>query len=191
MLFELLIPTMPARQVLLARLFDRLLPQLAGHPSVGYFTDDGPGTIGAKRQRMMENSKANYIAFIDDDDMISEDYIERILPLLVSSPDCVGLIVHVTMDGVPWSPSPLFQHSLQWRANESWSGNTRTPHHLCPLRRDLALRSRFPDKSWGEDYSFALGVLPHLQREEWAGDDPLYFYDYRSGKPTDPAFSTI
>jgi hypothetical protein len=55
------------------------------------------------------------------------------------------------------------------------------------MRRELALRSRFPDKSWGEDYNFALGVLPHLQREEWAGDEPLYFYDYRSGKPTDPA----
>jgi glycosyltransferase involved in cell wall biosynthesis len=186
MLLELLIPTMPKRQIMLARLFDRLLPQLRGIHNVTYRTDDGPGTIGAKRQRMIEAATGDYIAFIDDDDLISEDYVARIRPMLDSQPDCVGLIVHVTMDGKPWDPSPLFFHSLQFRSNEAWAGNTRTPHHLCPMRRELALRSRFPDKSWGEDYNFALGVLPHLQREEWAGDDPLYFYDYRSGKPTDP-----
>jgi hypothetical protein len=53
------------------------------------------------------------------------------------------------------------------------------------MRREIALRSRFPDLMWGEDYNFALAVLPHLQAEEWSGDEPLYFYHYISRKPFD------
>ena len=39
---------------------------------------------------------------------------------------------------------------------------------------------------WGEDYDFALGVLPDLHQEVWSGNDPIYFYEYRSGKATEP-----
>jgi hypothetical protein len=42
----------------------------------------------------------------------------------------------------------------------------------------MALKSRFPDMMWGEDYNYALGLLPHLQTEEWSGDEPIYFYQY-------------
>jgi glycosyltransferase involved in cell wall biosynthesis len=187
MTFQILIPTMPHRQHMLAALFDIILPQIQRHaPRVTYLTDDGPGTIGVKRQRMLEAATADYVAFIDDDDRVAPDYLDRILPLLATGPDCVGISVYVTIDGRPWQPSPIFLHSLQYRDNTAWSGDTRTPHHLCPMRRELALRARFPDMSWGEDYRFALGVLPHLHTEAWAGPEPIYFYDYRTGKPTDP-----
>jgi hypothetical protein len=182
----ILIPTMPNRGEMLERLLAVLRPQLERHPSVGYITDDGPGTIGAKRQRMMEAAAGEYVAFVDDDDMVSADYLDRIVPCLASSPDCVGITMHVTMDGRDWHPSPIFRHSLRFAENFVWSGTNRTPHHLCPLRRELALRARFPDLMWGEDFNFAQGLLQHLKTEEWSGDKPIYFYDYVS-KKGDPA----
>jgi cellulose synthase/poly-beta-1,6-N-acetylglucosamine synthase-like glycosyltransferase len=134
---------------------------------------------------MIEAATADYIAFVDDDDMVSPDYVARILPCLKSKPDCVGITMHVTMDGRDWHPSPIFRHSLQFKENFLWHGQDRTPHHLCPLKRTTARQSRFPDISWGEDYNYAQGLLQHLKTEEWSGDEPLYFYNYRS-KPTDP-----
>jgi hypothetical protein len=98
------------------------------------------------------------------------------------APDVVGMVVYVRMDGRDWHPSPLFRHSLLFRHNVTWGGQDRTPHHLCPMRRELAQRARFPDLMWGEDYAWALGVLEHLRSEAWSGDEPLYFYEYRSGK---------
>lgn len=184
-LFEVLVPTLPNREFYLSRLMTVLEPQFANHPNACYVCDWGEGSIGPKRQRMMETSKADYVAFVDDDDLVSADYLDRIMPCLASGPDVVGITMHVKMDGRDWHPSPIFRHSLRFRENTGWSHNDRTPHHLCPMRRGIAVRSRFPDLMWGEDYNFALGVLPHLHTEEWSGDEPLYFYEYRSRKPFD------
>jgi glycosyltransferase involved in cell wall biosynthesis len=184
-LFQVLIPTMPQRKTMLANLLAVLESQFAKWPQATFSLDDGAGSIGVKRQRMLDNSKAKYVAFVDDDDMVAPDYLDRIMPCLTSGPDVVGITMHVTMDGQPWHPSPIFRHSLRFKENKTWQGNDRTPHHLCPMRRDIAVRSRFPDLMWGEDYNFALGVLPHLHTEEWSGDEPLYFYEYRSRKPFD------
>jgi len=175
---------MPHRKDLLDRLLAVLSPQMVD--GVTFMTDDGPGSIGVKRQRMVDNSTGQYVAFVDDDDMIAPDYVARILPCLKKEPDCVGISMHVKIDGRDWNPSPIFKHSLQFRFNYHWHGQDRTPHHLCPLKREMALKSRFSDKMWGEDYDFAMGLLPHLKTEEWSGDDPLYFYEYLSKKDDPP-----
>ena len=185
MKLQILVPTMPARAALLKKLLATLRKQIKRHPSAALLVDDGAGSIGAKRQRMMETATADYICFVDDDDTVSADYLDRIMPCLASGPDVVGITMHVKMDGKDYHPSPIFRHSLRFRDNTGWSHNDRTPHHLCPMRREIALRSRFADLMWGEDYNFALAVLPHLQTEEWSGDEPLYFYHYISRKPFD------
>jgi glycosyltransferase involved in cell wall biosynthesis len=185
MKFQIMIPTMPGRAKMLRRLLDVLEPQLARWPQAAYFTDAGEGTIGEKRQRMMEAATGEYIAFVDDDDLVAPDYLDRIMPLLEKGPDTVGIAIHVKMEGKPWGPDPIFRHSLQNKWNVKWEGNQRTPHHLCPLRRTVALRGRFLSLMWGEDYDYAVGILPHLQTEEWSGDEPIYFYEYWSGKPFD------
>lgn len=187
--FQILIPTMPGREVMLLRLVKVLEPQIARHKAASYFIDAGEGGIGVKRQRMIEKSTADYIAFVDDDDMVSADYLDRIMPCLASKPDCVGITMHVTMDGKDWHPSPIFRHSLRYKENYQWHGQDRTPHHLCPLRRTIALQSRFPDLMWGEDFRFAMGLLENLKTEEWASDEPLYFYNYVS-KKDDPTFDS-
>ena len=175
---------MPHRKELLDRLLAVLKPQMT--KGVCWMTDDGDGSIGVKRQRMIDSSIGEYIAFVDDDDMIAPYYISRILQCLASKPDVVGITMHVKIDGRDWNPSPIFRHSLDFRFNYHWQGQDRTPHHLCPLMREVALKSRFSDKMWGEDYDFAMGLLPHLKTQEWSGDEPLYFYEYLSKKDDPP-----
>lgn len=188
-LFEVLIPTMPGREFMLSQLLSVLEPQFTKWPQATFTADWGEGSIGAKRQRMIETSKAKYVAFVDDDDMVSPDYLNRLMPCMERGPDVVGITMHVTMDGHDWHPSPIFRHSLQYRENHMWQGNDRTPHHLCPTLREIAVRSRFPDLMWGEDFSYALGILQHLHTEEWSGDKPIYFYRYVS-KKGDPTFDS-
>lgn len=180
MKWQILIPTMPQREAFLRRLRERLEPQML--PGVSILTDAGEGSIGAKRSRMVAAATADYISFVDDDDLVAADYVPRILRALEGSPDVVGMVVHVTMDGRPWQPSPLFEHSLRYRSNHQWAGRLRPPHHLCPMRRDIAARVPFPDMSWGEDVSWARQIELHLATEAWPGDAPLYYYDYISNK---------
>jgi glycosyltransferase involved in cell wall biosynthesis len=185
MKLEILIPTMPSRAAVLEKLLSVLRPQLKS--CVRITTDDGPGTVGIKRQRMIEAAQGDYVAFVDDDDMVAPDYVDRILACLKTDPDVVGITMHVTIGGENYRPSPIFRHSLRFRENHHWQGHNRTPHHLCPVKRQVALKSRFPDMMWGEDYNYALGLLPHLQTEEWSGNEPIYFYNYVS-KHYDPAW---
>jgi glycosyltransferase involved in cell wall biosynthesis len=188
MKLEILIPTMPSRAAMLEKLLAVLKPQATR--SVLITIDDGPGTVGVKRQRMIDQATGDYVAFVDDDDMVPSGYVARILPCLKTKPDVVGITMHVTMDGHDYHPSPIFRHSLRFRENHHWQGQDRTPHHLCPIKREVALQSRFPDMMWGEDYNYALGLLPHLQTEEWSGDEPIYFYNYVS-KHYDPGVAGL
>jgi hypothetical protein len=67
--FQILIPTMPGREAMLLRLIKLIEPQIARHQAASYFIDPGEGSIGVKRQRMIEKATADYIAFVDDDDV--------------------------------------------------------------------------------------------------------------------------
>ena len=53
----------------------------------------------------------------------------------------------------------------------------RTPNHISPVRRDIALKVKFPKIMIGEDYEYSMGILPHLKRE-FLIDKELYHYKY-------------
>lgn len=177
---DILIPTTAARTQALARLLAVLAPQIEEHPAARIVVDPGSDRIGPKRERMIKEAKADYVVFVDDDDLVATNYVACIMSALQSQPDCVAISMYLKRDGVPYAPNPVFHHSLKYRRNTAWSGNNRTPHHLCPIRREIALKARFGNKDYGEDYNFALGVLPYLKTEAVAADHPLYLYDYRS-----------
>ena len=54
----------------------------------------------------------------------------------------------------------------------------RTPNHLNPIRRELALAVGFRDQSVAEDACFAVQVFPMLEREAFI-DQFMYDYLYR------------
>ena len=47
--------------------------------------------VSAARNTGLKKAKGEYIAFIDSDDMVSEDYIEQILKAIETDPDTVYL----------------------------------------------------------------------------------------------------
>jgi hypothetical protein len=181
--FQILVPTIPARAAMLQRLMLALNHQIQNHPGasvhVVHDLPDRKETIGEKRARAVAESTADYVAFVDDDDLVSRRYLDVIMPLLDRRPDCCGITVAYYQDGKFQSE---FEHSLRHRDNPGWSGRRRTPHHLCPIRRDIATEIPFPAQNWGEDYAFAMAILPSLQVEEWCGDQPIYNYMWVSGK---------
>lgn len=184
-LLDILIPTMPSREKPLARLLGVLAPQVRDRADVKIVVDGGTEIIGIKRDRMVAESRAEYVVFVDDDDLVAENYVEAIVAALRSRPDCVSIKMFVKHDGHPMGPDPIYEHSIKYRDHRSWGGNFRTPHHLCPIRRELALKATFGNKSYAEDYNFAMGILPYLQTESEASEHPLYVYDYQSRKPFD------
>lgn len=176
---SLLICTIPSRQHLLRRLLDVLEPQLTDETEL--LIDSEPsGSIGEKRQRLLDACAGRWAACIDDDDMVSPSYCSSLLRALEADPDCVGFCVskfelHVRQ------PDEI--HDLCYdRFGERIGADgrveyTRPINHLNPVRTDLARRVGFPPLNWGEDCQYAKGVRPLLRTCVYI-DEPLYTYLY-------------
>ena len=106
--------TQDSRYEYLRRLEAFLNPQILSLPKraavvswfISYFNPRL--SLGENRQRLIEVSHAEYVCFVDDDDLVADDYVSTILPLL--DRDYVGFRVQCYMDGVPFSKT--FQVSV-------------------------------------------------------------------------------
>jgi glycosyltransferase involved in cell wall biosynthesis len=178
---SILICSLECRARLLARLLAILEPQVKdrGDVEVIVRVDDGAVPIGAKRNALLDEAVGEYVAWIDDDDLVSDDYVASLLDALGSRPDCVGFRVRRFTDGKPHYDSI---HSLRYTkydvgVEDGQRVYYRSPNHLCPIRRDLALQARFPEWDRGEDATYAVRVRPLLKTEVFI-DRHLYSYMY-------------
>lgn len=183
MRLSLLICSTPARRAMLDRLVDWLYHQMKLYPlAVELVVDTREGiTVGEKRQALLKRAVGTYVAFIDDDDWVANNYVDRVMRALtlIDSPDCCSLVGVMTTNG---QTPQRFEHSLKYEYWETLNGLlVRTPNHLNAVRRDLALQVGFVSKNVGEDFDFAMRLRPLLQSEATTGDSPLYYYWYTPG----------
>ena len=138
-------------------------------------------TIGAKRHGLVQSSNDQFIVFIDDDDMISDDYVELIIDAIHKNPtcDCIGIKGIITFDGIDEKKWEISKEFGKWfEANNIYY---RTPNHISPIRTSIAKSVGFSDISDGEDYQYSMGVLPLLQNEVKI-DKEIYHYQYITNK---------
>jgi glycosyltransferase involved in cell wall biosynthesis len=177
---SVLICSLENRQHLLQRLMDVLNPQLNDNVEVLKKIDNGEIPIGRKRNELLEQAQSEYVAFVDDDDIVSNDYISKILHAIEKKPDCCGLQGIITFQGK--SPR-MFIHSLKYK---SWFEQNnvyyRCPNHLNAIKRSLAIQVKFPETNHGEDRDFSTRILPLLKTEEYI-NGVIYHYLYEKGGP--------
>lgn len=170
---------------MLARLLTSLDLQLrtsrwAGKVEILQELDNREMSIGAKRNRLVARATGTFIAFIDDDDEVSDDYVQQICSAIERRPDadCIGFKGVITFRG---SHPREFVHSLQYK--DYFSRNHtyyRPPYHLNPIRREIAARYAFPDVSYSEDIDWALRIRSDgaLRNEEFI-EKVIYYYRSR------------
>ncbi len=172
---SLLVCSLESRHRELRRLKNCLAPQLTDAVELLVNVDRGQKTIGLKRNELLEEASGEYIAFIDDDDLVSDDYVEKILTAVESNPDCCGMEGIVTFNG---QNPRRFVHSLRYREWFERDGvYYRNPNHLSPVKRELALQVGFPEKNYWEDRDYSARLLRLLNREVYI-NGPIYYYLY-------------
>jgi glycosyltransferase involved in cell wall biosynthesis len=182
MLLSILIPTMTSRRVLFARMQADLDAQIrkSGYENeveILALEDDGTVSTGSKRNQLMSRASGNFIAFVDDDDEVSSDYIQRIVEVLKRRPqiDCIGIKGLAFFRG---KHPRQFNYSVRYK--DYWSENGvgyGPPYHLNPIRREIAVKYPFADVSYSEDIDWAMRLARAgaLQEEEFI-DSTLYRY---------------
>jgi cellulose synthase/poly-beta-1,6-N-acetylglucosamine synthase-like glycosyltransferase len=173
---SILIPSLEDRKPKLEQLKSELASQIGKrNVEVLSLSDNRQMSIGQKRNMLLTQSTGEYVSFVDDDDMVSPDYIEKVLNALTKNPDCSSLTGEIVFsDGY----SRPFIHSLrytQWIDDHEGKVYYRPPNHLNAVRRAIAVQVGFPPWNSGEDRSFSMGIRHFLKKEEWI-DGVIYNY---------------
>jgi len=169
---SILICSLENRTKSLRKLLSILKPQRTEEIEILVHTDRGQLTTGEKRNQLLENAVGEYIAFVDDDDEVSSNYIIKILKAIKSKPDCCGI------QGIMSNANGRFPfvHSLKYKTwFKKGTKYYRNPNHLSPVKRTLALQVGFADVTVGEDKDYSKRLLPLLKTEEFISET-LYFY---------------
>lgn len=157
----ILIPTLFNRTQYLERLLTVLNNQIKGRSDVMILQecDNGEMTTGEKRNRLMNvavEKKVKYICFIDDDDLPSPDYIEKVIAGIETDADCLSL---TGMLYVSDRPSKMFIHSLEFTSwGEVPQYYYRCPNHLNVVKLDKVKDIPYENKYFGEDGTWSMAV---------------------------------
>ena len=188
--WSILILTQPTRVEFLKCLLAVLLPQVQAAEGVELIVSmcDPKLTLGANREQMRQKAEGEYLCFVDDDDLVPENYVERILPLL-DGVDYIGFQLHQSIDGEQIGTS---SHSLR---HSNWNDApgpkaglfSRDITYLNPMRRELALLEpikggRGEDVRWA-DVMRARGVV----KTEHYLDEVMYLYQKHTWHEADSA----
>lgn len=179
---SILICALDYRKELLDRLMNCLNPQLIDEVEVIVNSDNKQKTIGLKRDELLRQATGEYIAYVDDDDLVSDNYVSLILDSIRTKPDVIGMCLLMTVDKVIEEKS---FHSIKYThwwdepdPEKPWLKRYyRNPNHLNPVKRELALIVGFDTKAHGiEDKIYSKAIQPYLKTEVYI-ETPIYFYE--------------
>lgn len=175
--WTVLIPTLGERELLLQRLLDGLLPQVdeaAGQVRVVAYWNNGERPLAHLRQSLLNHADSEYVSFVDDDDLLPDYYVKRVLPLL-DGVDQVGWRMQVYWDGQELKPT---FHSLKYGCwSEDANGYYRDVTHLNPVRTELAKRADFLNTQPPEDVAWVDQLRPHIKTEHYI-EECMYYYHF-------------
>jgi glycosyltransferase involved in cell wall biosynthesis len=180
MILSILICSLHSRSESLKLLLEHLHNQIEDSDLVEILTDvdNKEKSTGKKRNDLVNRAKGQYIVFIDDDDWVNDYYVQRMLLACMSGCDCVAINGKMTTDG---------GKEIAWRLSKDYENITvkenskdvylRKTNHITAVKRELALKAPFPNKSNAEDKSYSDAVNQFLKTEHRISL-PMYHYRF-------------
>jgi len=150
--------------------------------------DNKSKSISEKRNDLLQMARGKYIAFLDDDDAVSKDYMNKILTAIDENDvDCITFNQWCSLDGEPMDVEFGIgnPHGQLWRDEEGFLGDIkRPPYHMCVWRREIAVSESFnpvygSNGQSSEDIDWLMRLYPKVQTE-YHIPDALHGYIYNS-----------
>ena len=140
--------------------------------------DDGTKSVGQKRNEILDRAKGEYVCFIDDDDLVDEEYTSLIMKTIRENEDldCVGFSGMYYVDG---NQVMLFKHAKEYGGHykDGFGIQHRPVNHLNPVKTEYAKQIRFPEQDFGEDSDYCDRLLESgLLKNEVIIDKIMYHY---------------
>ena len=180
LLLSILIPSVTERLEHLARVYGELSRQADKLPvEVLALVDNKRRTTGAKRNELVALARGAYVAFVDDDDRVTEDYVASLLDGIAARPDCVlfDVMVHIAGQARICRYDPDYEHA------DLPNEYRRRPNHVMCYDRQIAVRHPYADVSYGEDTEWATRASRDVRRVHRISR-VLYHYDVIEKPPS-------
>lgn len=136
--------------------------------------DNRTRSVGLKRQALVDAALGDYIAFVDDDDWIAQDYIPALLSGIESGADVITfeqqvyvndqqgkVVMRLGAEDQVWKPGRITQRN-------AWQ--------VCAWKRSIAEIGVFPDIMDGEDLAWLRQIRPFAKTEHHI---PSILHTYR------------
>lgn len=189
--WSVLIASIPGRERKLQSLITsirektaRIAPELRVEICIDF--DNKESSIGTKRQRLLDRAQGKYLCFIDDDDDITDAYVEDVLGMFRGNFHTMRL----------WGSmrEHRFMHSTSVKLSDPMATKEifqRPPNHLNPMLADIAKLIRFKNATYGEDldWTISLARANFIQTEYRSSDDRIH-YIYNVSEPIHPTAIT-
>ncbi len=187
--WSVLIPTIPGREASLRHLImqirekvSRIAPNLRVEYCVKF--DNKEMSIGMKRQQLLQDARGKYTSFVDDDDEITDAYIEDLATTIRGNYHVMRLRGQIAQY--------TFTHSLENRLDGLMARDTvflRPPNHLNPMMADIAKLIHFKDAHRGEDLEWTLRLArsTFLRLEYQTNADRIHYIYNMGERKVDPA----
>lgn len=148
---------------------------------------DTPGVSNA-RNIGIENCKGEYLTFVDDDDIISESYLEELMK--VSDRNTVGCCTSYNFEENISDNEENFLSVAYNRVKNTKYSIFRYRQFLSPpfcklIHRDIIGNDRFPiNLRRSEDSVFCLKISGKIKELKLADPSAIYYYRQRKGSAT-------
>lgn len=150
MKLSILTPTIQERKSQSSMLAILIAAQSFGKPVEHLMLfDNRARSIGAKRQALVDIARGEYIAFVDDDDDISDDYVSSLLTAIERSPDVITFRQRAIYNGQ--ESEVHFGLNNQDGPFNPGGITLRAPWHVCAWRRSKIASCQFGESNYGED----------------------------------------
>lgn len=157
---------------------NRQLEPFIGSVELVSIVDNKSMQLGEKRNLLTRIACGKYVVFVDDDDKIAPNYIERLIQEIDKcemNADVINFTVNISINRGTYVP---VYYSKEFKEDKNLPDRyLRIPNHVMCFKRELALMFPFKPILRGEDSDFAKRILSSIQNEVII-EDVLYYYDF-------------
>lgn len=192
-LISILIPSIPSRLDKLTALIGKIEAQAHPQVEVLVYLDNKKRALGFKRNNLMDQAQGKFLCHIDDDDSVSERFVELLIPECAHDVDLIAYDADCSLNGAP----PFRVFTQLGAVNEQpkhlvggrYSNILRSPWSWCLWRTELARTCRFPE--WfdaAEDAYFLNQILSKVKSHRKV-NEVLYHHYYNASTSEFPTSS--
>lgn len=178
---SILIMTVPSRlEYFYPRIMKQVLGQTEKYDDIEVISlfDNKKRSVGSKRQNMLDLVQGEYLVFIDDDDRITDDYVDSIMETLKKNPnvDCVVFNTICCIENS--SLKKLCKYGIEYsygdiNGGKEWRG---LPAHTMIWKSEIAKKYKYSDMGVHEDTDWVKRAVKSIKTQVRI-DKVLYYYD--------------